>query len=109
MAVLYTAEDPYGPLVREALDAAGLPWHSALGRPAAAGWAARSLLGLIGLRERRFAREAVLEWLVGRPPIARHQHDDPLPDCADQRLGSAVAAGPGAGGSPSNGSSASSV
>ena len=31
MAVLYTAEDPYGPLVRESLDAAGLAWHSALG------------------------------------------------------------------------------
>jgi len=81
MAVLYTAEDPYGPLVREALDAAGLPWHSALGRPAASGWAARSLLGLIGLRDRRFAREAVLEWLVGRPPSAPAADEgDPLAD-----------------------------
>jgi ATP-dependent helicase/nuclease subunit B len=79
MAVLHSAEDPYGPLVRESLDAAGLPWHGALGRPAAAGWAARSLLGLIGLRDQRFAREAVLEWLVGRPPSA-FAEGDPLPD-----------------------------
>jgi ATP-dependent helicase/nuclease subunit B len=45
MAVLYTAEDPYGPLVREALDAAGLPWHGALGRPAVAGLPARPCSG----------------------------------------------------------------
>ena len=81
MAVLYTADDPYGPLVRESLNAAGLPWHSALGRPAAAAWAARSLLGLIGLRDRRFAREAVLEWLVGRPPsVHTERAGEPLPD-----------------------------
>ena len=48
MALLYTDEETYGPLAREELDAAGVPWHSALGRPASAGWAARSLLGLLG-------------------------------------------------------------
>jgi hypothetical protein len=78
MAVLYTAEEPYAPLVRETLDAAGVPWHSALGRPAAAGLAARSLLGLLALRERGFAREAVLDWLAARPVLAETDNTDPL-------------------------------
>ncbi len=68
IAVLYGAEDTYGGLVREALDAAELPWHASTGRPLTVCWAARSLLGLLGLPERRFVREAVLEWLSGRPP-----------------------------------------
>ena len=78
IAVLYGAEDAHGRLVREALDAAELPWHAASGRPLAGCWAARSLLVLLGLPERRFVREAVLEWLSGRPPgIAGDA--DPLP------------------------------
>src|SRR5207302_3313171 len=55
IGVLYGAEEAYGALVREALDAAALPWQGALGRPVAAGWAARTLIGLLGLREGRFA------------------------------------------------------
>lgn len=77
MAVSYAAENPYGQLVREALSAAGLPWHSAEGRPATTGWAARSLLALLSLRERRFSREAVLEWLSIRPPRPS-EHKDPF-------------------------------
>jgi RecB family exonuclease len=76
--VLYTADDPYAPLVRETLDAAGVAWHSALGRPASHGLAARSLLGLLCLRERDFAREAVLDWLGARP-TRLGDADDPLP------------------------------
>ena len=68
VALLYADEETYGGQVREALDAAGLPWHAATGRPLTGFWAARSLLGLLALPERRFAREAVLEWLSGRPP-----------------------------------------
>ncbi len=79
MAVLYTSEDLYAPLVRETLDAAAVPWHSALGRPASAGLAARSLLALLGLRERGFAREAVLDWLAARPTITATEAD-PLPE-----------------------------
>jgi ATP-dependent helicase/nuclease subunit B len=79
MAVLYSDDEPYAPLVRETLDAAGVGWHSALGRPATAGLAARSLLGLLALRERGFAREAVLDWLAARPPVAA-EAADPLPD-----------------------------
>ncbi len=80
IAVLWTQDDTYGPLVREALDAAGLPWHTTLGRPLSASGAARSLLGLLGLRDRRFARDAVLEWLAGRPPADPGDPDDPLPN-----------------------------
>jgi hypothetical protein len=40
IAVLYGTEETYGALVREALDAAGLPWHAATGRPLARCWAA---------------------------------------------------------------------
>jgi ATP-dependent helicase/nuclease subunit B len=79
MAVLYTAEEPYAPLVRETLDAAGVPWHTALGRPAITGVAARSLLGLLGLRQRGFAREAVLDWVAARPSVPG---PDPLPQVA---------------------------
>src|SRR5579864_3550333 len=79
MAVLYTADDPYAPLVRETLDAGNVPWHSAIGRPASGGLAARSLLGLLGLRERGFAREAVLDWLAARPTVPSEE-SDPLPD-----------------------------
>lgn len=80
-AVLYTQEETYGPLVREMLDLASLPWHGALGRPAAQGWAPRSLVGLLTLRERRFARAAVLDWLASRPPWPAEgtQIADPLP------------------------------
>ena len=79
MAVLYTADEPYAALVRETLDAARIPWHSALGRPAAAGWRPVRCSALLALRERRFAREAVLEWLVARPPTSTAADDDPLP------------------------------
>jgi hypothetical protein len=78
IAVLYGQEEPYGLLVREALDAAELPWQGAVGRPVATGWAARSLLALLSLHERRFAREAVLDWLAGRPPRDGVDAPDPL-------------------------------
>lgn len=78
IAVLYAGEATHGGALREALDAAMLPWHATTGRPLAACWAARSLVGLLGLPDRRFAREAVLEWLADRPPIGADA-DDPLP------------------------------
>ena len=81
MQVLYTVDDPYAPLVRETLDAAGVAWHSALGRPASNGLAARSLLALLALREHDFAREAVLDWLGARP-TSPDDADDPLPSVA---------------------------
>jgi ATP-dependent helicase/nuclease subunit B len=78
MAILYTSEDPYAALVRETLESANVPWHAALGRPALSSLAARSLLGLLDLRERNFAREAVLDWLAARPTLEEAE-EDPLP------------------------------
>jgi hypothetical protein len=88
MGVLYGQGEPYGALVRETLEAAGVPWQAAEGRPVAASWVARSLLGLLALRERHFAREAVLEWLAGRPPIDQPAADDP---CAEAPLSASSA------------------
>ena len=79
IGVLYGQEEAYGGPVREALDAAKLPWQAAAGRPLASSWAARSLLGLLGLRERRFARDAVLAWLSDRPPTAEPSAGVPVP------------------------------
>jgi RecB family exonuclease len=78
MAILYPSDDPYAPLVRETLDSANIPWHAALGRPALSGLAARSLLALLDLRERSFAREAVLDWIAARPTL-QEMDEDPLP------------------------------
>jgi ATP-dependent helicase/nuclease subunit B len=77
IAVVYGSDETYGGLIREALDAAELPWHASTGRPLIGYWAAQSLHGLLGQPERRFAREAVLEWLNGRPNGV--SDSDPLP------------------------------
>jgi len=77
IGVLTAQDEPYGGLVREALDAAGLPWQGTIGRALSATPLARSFLDLLALPERRLARDAVLEWLGGRPP-ADAPADDPL-------------------------------
>lgn len=63
IAVLYRQADPYGPLVREALDLAELPWSALDGRPLADTSPGRALLSLLEIRERQFSREAVLSWV----------------------------------------------
>lgn len=72
-AILYRLSDPYGPLVRETLDAAELPWASLDGRPLASSHAGRGLLGLLRLRESGFARVEVLTWLNTFPRGARDE------------------------------------
>jgi len=67
MAIVYRDREPYGPLVRDTLDAAEVPWAGIDGRPLAESWAGRSMIGLLRLRERRFARVAVLAWLGALP------------------------------------------
>lgn len=69
IAIVYRDPEPYGALVRDTLDAAEVPWAGIDGRPLAESWAGRSLIGLLRLRERRFARVAVLAWL-GALPVA---------------------------------------
>lgn len=66
-AILYRQDEPYAALVRDALDAAGLPWASSEGRRLNASRHGRCLLSLLRLPERRFTREAVMEWLETGP------------------------------------------
>src|SRR5260370_13264987 len=68
-AVVYRDQDPYGPLVRDTLDAAGVPWAGIDGRPLSESWAGRGLLGLLRLRERDFARVDVLACLGALPEV----------------------------------------
>ncbi|MHB8618362.1 MAG: PD-(D/E)XK nuclease family protein [Chloroflexota bacterium] len=67
VAILYRQPDPYGPLVREQLDLAGLPWSALEGQPLASSRAGRCLLALLRLPERGFSREAVLAWVETAP------------------------------------------
>ena len=62
VAILCRREEPYLTLVREALAAAGLPFAALSGKPIATSVVGGGLLGLLRLRERDFARTAVLEW-----------------------------------------------
>lgn len=71
MAILYRREEPYAALVRETLDAAGLPWAALGGRPLADSVVGRGLIGLLRLREDNFARRAVLDWLSTLPHAGR--------------------------------------
>lgn len=66
-AILYRQDEPYAPLVREMLDLAGLPWSSSEGKRLDQTRPGRCLLGLLGLPERRFARDALMEWLETGP------------------------------------------
>ena len=69
IAVVYRDQEPYGPLVRDTLDAAQVPWAGIDGRPISESWAGRGMLGLLRLREHDFARIDVLGWL-GALPVA---------------------------------------
>ena len=72
VAILYRQGQPYAALVRDALDAAGLPWSSSEGHRLNASRPGRCLLSLLRLPERKFAHEAVMEWLETGPLL-----DDP--------------------------------
>jgi RecB family exonuclease len=66
-AIVYRDADVYGPLLRDTVAAAGLPFASLDGRPLADTVPARALLNLLRLREADFSRAAVLGWLSGLP------------------------------------------
>ena len=69
MAIVYRQDDPYAALVREALDAAGLPWSSSEGTRLEQTRPGRCLLSLLRLPERKFVREAVMEWIETGPIV----------------------------------------
>jgi ATP-dependent helicase/nuclease subunit B len=63
VAVLYRLTDPYGPLVRDSLALADLPWSALEGRTLAESRPGRALLAALAIQQRDFAREAVLGWV----------------------------------------------
>jgi len=67
MAILYRQNEPYAELVRDALEAAGLPWVSSEGRRLGETRPGRGVALLLGLSDRQFSRESVLEWLDTGP------------------------------------------
>ena len=78
MAILYGAHEPYGRIVHEQLDLAGIPHNGASVVPLTARVPGRSLLGLLSLPTHGFRRDDVFAWLSsarilheGRPaPVA---------------------------------------
>ncbi|MBI3969912.1 MAG: PD-(D/E)XK nuclease family protein [Chloroflexi bacterium] len=90
VAILYQQVDAYGPLVYETLDQAGVPWASLDGRSLADSQPGRALLALLRLRERQFAREAVLEWVDSMPGIIAGDGGSALPSGTWDRLSRAA-------------------
>lgn len=66
-AIVYGASEPYARLTTEALEAAGLPWWGTSVRTAATSLLGRSLLDLLALPDRDFARADVSAWLSEAP------------------------------------------
>ena len=67
MAVLYRKTDPYGVLVREEMELAGLPVAGPDTTPLAQRAAGRTLLGLLRLSTGELSRDEVMAWLTGCP------------------------------------------
>jgi hypothetical protein len=67
IAVVARVEEPYGRLVPEVLDGAGIPWNGATPRRLADTTLGRVLRGLLELAEHEFARDAVAAWLAAGP------------------------------------------
>ncbi len=67
IAIVYRDEETYGTALRDTLRASGVTPAVLGGRPLLDSVAARSLLGLIRLRDQDLARPAVLAWLSGLP------------------------------------------
>lgn len=90
VAILYQQVDAYGPLVTETLDLAGIPCASLDGRSLGDSRSGRALLALLRLRERQFAREAVLEWVDSVPDVAARDDGTALPSGTWDRLSRAA-------------------
>jgi ATP-dependent helicase/nuclease subunit B len=67
IAILFRVEELYARLAHELLDAAGVPWSGPSTRRLADTTAGRVLLGLLGLAETDFARDAVVDWIASGP------------------------------------------
>ncbi len=66
-AIVYGVESPYVRLIGDALDAAGIERCGATVRTAETSLLGRSLLEMLALQDRGFARREVMAWLAGAP------------------------------------------
>ena len=67
IGVLYRQSAPYGSLVREEMELAGIPTSGPSGARLADSGAGRLLTGIMELAEGEFTRSAVMSWLTGCP------------------------------------------
>ena len=67
MGVLYRQSAPYGSLIREEMELAGIPTSGPSRTRLADSGAGRLLTGLMDLAEGEFTRSAVMSWLTGCP------------------------------------------
>ena len=80
MAILYRMENPYGTLVRDELQLAGLPMAGPGRDSLADTGVGRTLAGLLELSQGGFTRAEVMAWLTGcpvRPPGENHSGFNP--------------------------------
>lgn len=70
IAVLYRAVTPYARLLREQLDAAGIPANGPPAQSLADSVAGRTLLRALALPDDDFVRDAVVSWLSDAPVLA---------------------------------------
>ena len=69
LAILSRLDEPYGRLVPEVLDAAGISWNGPSPRRLADTVVARVLLGLLELADADLARDTVAAWLSSGPVL----------------------------------------
>ncbi|CAN5900516.1 hypothetical protein BH23ACT2_BH23ACT2_06180 [soil metagenome] len=69
IAVLHASAAPYGRLLHDHLDAAGVATNGAAEVPLAGRLAGRTLLGLLALPETDYRRQDVFAWITGAPVL----------------------------------------
>jgi ATP-dependent helicase/nuclease subunit B len=69
IAVLYRVRDPYAALLREQLDAAGVPHHARSVRTLAQSVAGRVLLGALALPDTGYRRSEIVAWWRSGPVL----------------------------------------
>lgn len=67
MAILYRQHEPYGTLIRQELDLAGIPAAGADDTWLADTAAGRTIIGILDMSDSNMARDAVMAWLTGCP------------------------------------------
>ncbi|TAK21944.1 MAG: PD-(D/E)XK nuclease family protein [Chloroflexota bacterium] len=77
-AILYRQAEPYATLVRDALDAARLPWVSSEGLPLIETRPGRALMTLLAMARDDISLDAIIELLEAQPPPSAALPDLPI-------------------------------